>query len=84
MKKESDFPVGKIKATLARTFYHGKQIIIMDEVTSSLDQNTENFILEQLKEMKGKITIIVISHQSNTLKYCDKIYKVENKKIELQ
>lgn len=72
------------RLALARTFYHGKQIIIMDEATSSLDQNTENFILEQLKEMKGKITIIVISHQSNTLKYCDKIYKVENKKIELQ
>ena len=38
-------------------------------------------MLDQLKEMKGKITIIVISHQTNTLKYCDKIYKVENKKI---
>ena len=72
------------RLALARTFYHGKQIIIMDEATSSLDQNTENFILDQLKEMKGKITIIIISHQTNTLKYCDKIYKVENKKIKLQ
>ena len=69
------------RLALARSFYHGKNIVIMDEATSSLDIKTENYIAEQIKELKGKLTIIIISHQNNILKYCDKIYKIENKKI---
>ena len=69
------------RLALARSFYHVKNIVIMDEATSSLDIKTENYIAEQIKELKGKLTIIIISHQNNILKYCDKIYKIENKKI---
>ena len=69
------------RLALARSFYHGKNIVIMDEATSSLDIKTENYIAEQIKELKGKLTIIIISHQNNILKYCDKIYKKEKKKI---
>ena len=71
------------RLALARAFYHGKNIIIMDEATSSLDLETENYIADQIKELKGKITIIIISHQLNILKYCNKIYKVDNKNINL-
>ena len=55
----------------------------MDEATSSLDIESENYIAEQIRELKGKLTIIIISHQPNILKYCDKIYRVENRKINL-
>ena len=55
----------------------------MDEA-SSLDLENENLILDQIKDMKGKITIIVISHQKNTLKYCDKVYKIKKNKIILK
>ena len=71
------------RLALARAFYHGKNIIIMDEATSSLDLETENYIADQIKELKGKLTIIIISHQLNILKYCNKIYKVDNKNIDL-
>ena len=71
------------RLALARAFYHGKNIVIMDEATSSLDIESENYIAEQIKELKGNLTIIIISHHQNILKYCDKIYKVENKKINL-
>jgi len=66
---------------LARTFYHDKEIIVMDEATSSLDEKTENFILEQIKELKRKKTVIIITHNKNTLKYCDKVYEIINGKI---
>ena len=69
------------RLALARTFYHGKNFLILDEATSSLDKENENFIAEQINELKGKFTIIIISHQMNFLRYCDKIYKIENKKI---
>lgn len=69
------------RLALARTFYHGKNFLILDEATSSLDKDNENYLAEQIKALKGKFTIIIISHQINFLKYCDKIYKIENKKI---
>lgn len=53
----------------------------MDEATSSQDNFNQDLIAEQIKKIKGKFTILIISHQMNVLKYCDKIYKVENKKI---
>ena len=55
----------------------------MDEATSSLDIETENYIANQIKELKGRITIIIISHHNNILKYCDKVYKIQNKQIRL-
>ena len=69
------------RVALARVFYHGKKIMIMDEATSSLDPDAEKYIVEQLKEIKGKKTIVIITHRTKTLENCDKIYKVENKKI---
>ena len=72
------------RLALARAFYHGKDLIVMDEATSSLDLENENLILDQIKDMKGKITIIVISHQKNTLKYCDKVYEIKKNKIILK
>ena len=42
------------RLAIARTFFHDKEIIVMDEATSSLDVNTENFILEQIKSLKRK------------------------------
>ena len=69
------------RVAIARTFFHDKEIIIMDEATSSLDVNTENFILDQIKSLKRKKTIIIITHSKNTLKYCDKIYEIKAGKI---
>jgi len=69
------------RIALARTFFHGKKILIMDEATSSLDRKTEDFIVNQLRELKRKKTIIIVTHNKNTLKYCDKIFQIKNQKI---
>ena len=69
------------RLALARVLYHGKNFLILDEATSSLDKESENYIAEQIKILKGNYTIILISHQLNLLKHCDKIYKIDNKKI---
>lgn len=72
------------RLAIARTFYHGKNFIIMDEATSSQDKENQDLIANQIKKIKGKFTILIISHQMDVLKYCDKIFKVENKKIYLE
>ena len=69
------------RIAIARTLFHDRQIIIMDEATSSLDVKTENVILDQIKILKKKKTIILITHNSNTLKYCDKVYEINKGKL---
>ena len=71
------------RLALARIFYHAKEIIIMDEATSSLDKETEELILENINNFKGKKTIIVITHKESTLKYVDKIFEIKNKKLNI-
>ena len=69
------------RLALARIFYHAKDIVIMDEATSSLDKDTENVIVENINKFKGKKTIIVITHKESTLKYVDKIFEINDKKL---
>mgnify|MGYP005990314589 CR=1 FL=1 len=58
---------------IAREIYRGPELLILDEATNSLDQENEMNIFNNLKQLKQKLTIIVISHSSNTLKICDNI-----------
>ena len=72
------------RLALSRAFYHGKKIIVIDEATSALDFETETMIAEEIKNIKGKTTIVIISHNENILKYCDNIYLVKDKSIKLK
>lgn len=71
------------RLALARIFYHAKEIIIMDEATSSLDKETESIIVENINNFKGKKTIIVITHKESTLKYVDKIFEIKDRKLRI-
>lgn len=69
------------RIALARAFYHNREILIMDEATSALDNETENEIVKEIKQLKGKKTLIVIAHRITTLKHCDRVYELKNGKI---
>ena len=71
----------KQRIALARALYHNKEILILDEATSALDSETEREIVKQIKLMKGKYTIILISHKMSTIKLCDYVYKVSEGNI---
>ncbi len=68
----------KQRIALARAFYFKRDILIFDESTSSLDEQIEKEIVEEIKLLKGTKTIIMISHNPNTLKYCDRIYNIKD------
>jgi ABC-type multidrug transport system fused ATPase/permease subunit len=59
---------------IARSFYFDRKIMIFDECTSSLDDESENEIMKYLSSLKGKVTIIMITHNKNNLKYFDDVY----------
>ncbi len=70
------------RIALARAFYHDRDVLIMDEATSALDNDTEREVVDEIKRLKGKKTIIVIAHRITTLRFCDVIYKLDNGKID--
>jgi ABC-type bacteriocin/lantibiotic exporter with double-glycine peptidase domain len=61
--------------------YKRPEIIIFDEATNALDQNSENEILDTIRILKRENTIIIVSHKDSALRYCDKIFELKNKQI---
>lgn len=64
---------------IARALYNDKDLLIFDEATSSLDPETEKNFLQSIESFRRKKTIFIISHKINTLKICDRVYKVNKK-----
>ena len=69
------------RLAIARNFYLKKEIIIMDEATSSLDEENEDRIIDSLNNLKGKKTIILITHKFKLLKNFEKIFSLENGRL---
>lgn len=66
------------RIALARAFYHNREVLIMDEATSSLDEETERQIVSEIKHLKGHKTLIIIAHSLSTVKHCDRLYRLEH------
>ena len=76
-----NFSGGEIQRIgIARALIFNPEILIFDEATSALDTFTENEILKDINLLKNK-TIIMISHRMNSLRYCDKIFLIDNGEI---
>ena len=69
------------RVALARAFYHDRSVLVMDEATSSLDNETEGQIIDEIKHLKGKKTMIVIAHRLSTVQHCDRVYRLEKAEI---
>ncbi len=66
------------RVALARAFYHQRDVLIMDESTSALDFETEKEIVDEVKRLRGEITIIIIAHRHSTVEFCDRIFKLKD------
>lgn len=69
------------RIALARVFYYNRNVLIMDESTSALDNETETEIVNEIQALKGKKTMIIIAHRLTTLRHCDWVYRLEKGKI---
>ena len=67
---------------IARILYKNPEIFVFDEATSALDEQTENNFINVVENLSKEKTIFIISHKKSILKICDKVYKVENSKME--
>jgi ABC-type bacteriocin/lantibiotic exporter with double-glycine peptidase domain len=71
----------KQKIALARLYLENPDVIILDEMTNSIDESTSYDIINSIiDEYKDRI-IFIISHDSNITRFCNKILYIEDKKL---
>ena len=71
----------KQRICIARALYRNPKLLIFDESFNNLEESTVDKILEIIFNLKKNITIIIISHNKKSFKYCDKIYNIDNYNI---
>jgi len=69
------------RIAIARALLTGSPILILDEPTSALDPHHEQLIIEVLRRLKGRRTIILISHRPSTVSDCDQIFVMSDGRI---
>jgi ATP-binding cassette, subfamily B, bacterial PglK len=66
---------------IARVIYHDRQILILDEATAALDNETESLVSDAVKALGGTKTMIIIAHRLTTVEHCNRIYLMEQGQI---
>jgi ABC-type multidrug transport system fused ATPase/permease subunit len=81
-EKGSNLSEGQIQRIgIARALYYEPEFLIFDESTNALDSKNETLILNVIKNVSKNKTVFFISHEKRVLNFCNKIFKIENKKI---
>jgi ABC-type multidrug transport system fused ATPase/permease subunit len=66
---------------LARALYFDPEMLILDEGTSALDNETEARFMRAVESLQGEITVISIAHRLSTVRACNAIYVLINGKV---
>ena len=66
---------------IARALFTKPKLLVLDEATSSLDAMTEESISNDIKNLKGNTTVIVIAHRLSTVKDADRVVYIEHGRI---
>ena len=69
------------RIALARAILRKPQILILDEATSSLDSESEQYIQKYINNIKGISTVLIVAHRMSTIQSADKIVVLENGRI---
>ena len=67
--------------TIARTILSSKEVLILDEATSSVDTRTEKLIQRAMDRLMENKTSFIIAHRLSTIRNADKIIVIENGEI---
>ena len=66
---------------IARALYRNPQVLVIDEGTANLDNETEAAIVSSLAGLRGDKTIIVVAHRLALVTRCDQVYYLRNGRL---
>ena len=62
---------------IARALYRDPSVLVLDEATSSLDNETERKLTETIDGLHGSVTVLVVAHRLSTVRHCDQLIFME-------
>lgn len=68
------------RVAIARALYGEPDILILDEATAALDNETETAVMEAIDALQGIKTLIIVAHRLTTIRNCDEIYEIKDGK----
>lgn len=69
------------RLSIARALYRNPDILVLDEATAALDNETESEVMNAIEKLQGYKTLIIVAHRLSTVRNCDVIYEVKDKAI---
>ena len=65
------------RIAIARALVHQPDLLILDEATAALDSSTEMEVWRTIAQLRGRTTVVAISHQPALASVADRIYRIE-------
>ncbi|HUH59528.1 MAG TPA: ABC transporter ATP-binding protein [Candidimonas sp.] len=66
---------------IARALYKQADVLVFDEATSALDDGTERSVMESLRGLGSKVTVLMIAHRLSTLSECDCVFELDSGRL---
>lgn len=70
------------RLAIARALYRNPEILVLDEATAALDNETEAEVMRAIEALQGYKTMIIVAHRLTTIRKCDEIYEVKDGKVQ--
>lgn len=72
----------KQRIAIARALVGEPQLLVLDEPTSALDVRSEQLLQDTIRDLKGRVTLVIIAHRLTTLACCDRVIAMADGRIQ--
>ncbi|HWH74461.1 MAG TPA: ABC transporter ATP-binding protein [Methylibium sp.] len=70
------------RLAIARALVHEPRLLILDEATSHLDRDAQTAVIETVKHLKGRLTILAVAHQDLLIQAADRVYRLADAQVD--
>jgi ABC-type bacteriocin/lantibiotic exporter with double-glycine peptidase domain len=70
------------RVALARALVRQPVLLVLDEVTANLDAETESAIFDTLRRLRGRVTVLFVSHRTTVVDAADRVIRLDNGRVQ--